>query len=300
MDNAAVVQAFGEYLRVAKGLSQNTVVSYGRDVRDFAAWCGKTRIIAADTAVVEGWLAAKSRQKAAASSNARRLTAVRQLYAFLLERGWAEGDPTEGVPLPKLAKTLPKALSVEQVKALLGAPLGNSPSEVRLLLILQLLYATGLRVSELCGLSLDAVADGEGVVLRVTGKGGKTRMVPLGAVAAETMRAYLQDARPRLRGAHGPWLLAGPGGKKPLTRVRVFQLVREAGARVGVNVAPHHLRHTFATHLLQNDADLRSVQLMLGHASLNTTQIYTKVAGDRLRKVLEDYHPLGGGRRRKQ
>jgi integrase/recombinase XerD len=152
-------------------------------------------------------------------------------------------------------------------------------------------------VSELCDLTLDAVAEGEGVVLRVTGKGSKTRLVPLGEVAAGTLQQYLKDARPKLKGANGPWVFAGPSGQAPLTRVRIFQLLKEAGERVDVKVAPHHLRHTFATHLLQNDADLRAVQLMLGHASLNTTQIYTKVAGERLRETLEKHHPLSAPRR---
>jgi integrase/recombinase XerD len=242
---------------------------------------------------VEAWLASMAKGgDVGARSSARKLTAVRQFYVFLRERGWARDDPTEQVPLPKMPQTLPKALSVEDVKKLLLAPLGNTPSEVRLRLMLQLLYATGLRVSELCGLSLDAVAEGEGAVLRVTGKGDKTRLVPVGDIAGATLQTYLHEARPRLKGANGPWVFAGPDGKRPLTRVRVFQLLKEAGARVGVNVAPHHLRHTFATHLLQNDADLRAVQLMLGHSSLNTTQIYTKVGQQRLRAALENFHPL--------
>jgi integrase/recombinase XerD len=293
---AREAQAFVEYLAVARGASVNTVLAYGRDVREFLGF------VKADSGVVErkdvekwlGWLGKKDN---GARSSARKLSAVRKFYSFLQERGWVKDDPTEGVPLPKLPQTLPKALSVDEVKKLLLAPLGSAPSEVRLRLMIQLLYATGLRVSELCGLTLDAVADGEGVVLRVVGKGGKTRLVPLGDVAAGTMNLYLRDARPKLKGANGPWVFAGPSGQAPLTRVRVFQLLKEAGARVEVKVAPHHLRHTFATHLLANDADLRAVQLMLGHASLNTTQIYTKVAGERLRETLEKHHPLSSGRK---
>lgn len=289
------VQAFVEYLAVGRGASANTVAAYRRDVSEFAAIVGNKPVEKVTQADVEAWLGALVKKNNGARSSARKLSAVRGFFAFLRERGWVQGDPTELVPLPKIPQTLPKALSVEEVKKLLGAPLGDSPSEVRLRLILQLLYATGLRVSELCGLSLDAVAEGEGVLLRVVGKGSKTRMVPLGEVASATMQHYLQEARPRLRGAHGPWVFAGPGGRA-LTRVRVFQLLKEAGARVGVVVAPHHLRHTFATHLLQNDADLRAVQLMLGHASLNTTQIYTKVAQKRLKDTLDKHHPLVRGK----
>lgn len=297
---ARELQNYVEFLTVMKGASPNTVMAYQRDVRDFLTfWGGESG--AARGGDVEkwlGWLAKGGGERAAngARSAARKLSAVRGFYGFLRDRGWATEDPTEGVPLPKLPQTLPKALSVAEVKKLLLAPLGNTPTEVRLRLMIQLLYATGLRVSELCGLSLDAVADGEGVVLRVTGKGGKTRLVPLGEVAAGTLYAYIKEARPKLKGATGPWLFAGPSGAA-LTRVRVFQLLKEAGERVEVKVAPHHLRHTFATHLLANDADLRAVQLMLGHSSLNTTQIYTKVAGERLREVLEKHHPLNAPRK---
>lgn len=289
-------QAFVEYLAVARGASPNTVAAYGRDVREYLGFLGKDAA-AAGQGDIEKWLGFLAKKENGARSSARKLSAVRRFYTFLQERGWAQDDPTEGVPLPKLPQTLPKALSGDEVKKLLLAPLGTGPVEVRLRLMIQLLYATGLRVSELCGLTLDAVAEGEGVVLRVTGKGGKTRLVPLGEVAAGTLHTYLKEARPRLKGVEGGWVFASPDGKAPLTRVRVFQLLKEAGERVGVKVAPHHLRHTFATHLLANDADLRAVQLMLGHASLNTTQIYTKVAGERLRETLEKHHPLNVGRK---
>ncbi len=294
--SAREAQAFVEYLAVARGASPNTVAAYGRDVREYLGFL-KQDAATAVQADVEKWLGFLAKKDNGARSSARKLSAVRKFYAFLQERGWVENDPTEGVPLPKLPQTLPKALSTDEVKKLLLAPLGMTPAEVRLRLMIQLLYATGLRVSELCGLTLDAVAEGEGVVLRVVGKGGKTRLVPLGEVAAGTMHDYLKDARPKLKGANGPWVFASPSGHMPLTRVRVFQLLVEAGERVGVKVAPHHLRHTFATHLLANDADLRAVQLMLGHASLNTTQIYTKVAGERLRETLEKHHPLNVGRK---
>lgn len=285
--------AFTEYLTVARGASANTVAAYGRDVRDFLRLQqGNFKV---GHAAVEAWLAALAKKGDSPRSAARKLSAVRQFYGFLMDRGWVDVDPTGQVPLPKLPSTLPKALSVQEVRLLLESPLGESPREMRLRLILQLLYATGLRVSELCALTLDAVDDGEGIVLRVLGKGDKTRLVPLGEVAAATLRAFILHARPRLKGHVGPWLFSAPSGRRPLTRQRVFQMIREAGERVGVKVAPHHLRHTFATHLLQNDADLRAVQLMLGHASLNTTQIYTKVAQERLRETMDRYHPLAEG-----
>ncbi len=235
-------------------------------------------------------------------SNARRLSALRQFYGYALQKGWIENNPTQDIPAPKLPQSLPKALTTTQVEQLLAAPLGHSPAEVRLRLILFLLYASGMRVSEMAGLTLHDVQQAEGPWLLVTGKGSKTRPVPLGPIGQEMLATYLREARSRLRGAQGPWLLAGPSGKRPLTRNRIFQLVQEAGQRVGVKVAPHHLRHTFATHLLEGNADLRSVQLMLGHASLNTTQIYTKLNTQRLKSALDNHHPLnqaGFGKPRK-
>lgn len=276
-----------DYLQVGRGLSPHTLAAYKADVSDFFA--GKTSL-AQPAERIATWL---KTQKWNARSKARHLTALRQFYAYALEKGWVETDPTEGLRGAKLPNTLPKALSLSEMKALLESPLGDSPSEVRLRLILQLLYICGLRVSELASLTLHDVSQLEGPWLRITGKGGKTRQVPLGPVAQETLNIYIKNARPRLRGAQSPWLLAGPNGKRPLTRVRLFQLVKEAGQRVGVAVAPHHLRHSFATHLLDGAADLRAVQLMLGHASLNTTQIYTKLTTQRLREAMT-HHPLAG------
>lgn len=284
------LQLWQEYLQVGRGLSPNTVASYGRDGRDFL---DNASSLPTQREAVEAWLA--SLKKQSPRSNARRLSAVRQFYGFARQKGWVEIDPTADILAPKQPQNLPKALTERQVQALLAAPLGESPAEVRLRLILHLLYVCGLRVSELASLSLHDVQQAEGPWLRVTGKGSKTRAVPLGPVVQVVLETYLTHARSRLKGAAGPWLLPGPGGKKPLTRVRLFQLVKEAGARVGVKVAPHHLRHSFATHLLEHQADLRAVQLMLGHASLNTTQIYTRLTAQRLQTVLETHHPLGKG-----
>ncbi len=283
---------WAEFLQVSRGLSPHTVAAYHADVAAFFAY-GNT--LAATRTQVENWLKTLAAKHENPRSTARRLSALRQFFQFAQNRGWVAENPTTQVPLPKMPHTLPKALSEEQVHALLQAPLGHGPAEVRMRLMLQLLYATGLRVSELTRLTRSDVTEGEGVTLRVTGKGGKTRLVPLGEVAAETLESYIAESRPRLRGAQGPWLFPGPTGKQPLTRVRVFQVVKEAGARVGVKVAPHHLRHTFATHLLTHAADLRAVQLMLGHSSLNTTQIYTQVATQKMKDTLNTLHPLARG-----
>ncbi|NBV54543.1 MAG: tyrosine recombinase [Proteobacteria bacterium] len=305
-----VFTAFCEYLATARGASPHTLSAYKSDIKSFIQFIGGTaNITHIGPQKVEDFLAALATQKGSPYSSkskpqkplkgrslARKLTSLRQFYAFLLDRGWATHNPTDGIPLPKSATPLPKALSQQDIEKLINSPTGTTPQQQRLRLILQLLYATGLRVSELCSLTLEAVTEGEGLILRVTGKGQKTRLVPIGYAASATLTAYLQTARPHLKGHHGPWLFPAPNGKHPLTRQRIFQLIQNAGKSIGISVAPHHLRHTFASHLVANDADLRSVQLMLGHASLNTTQIYTKISHNRLTQTLEKHHPLSIGK----
>lgn len=287
------LEAFAEHLLVARGMSRNTVLAYKRDVADFVAFTGNKLDIL--PAVVEAYLADLAKRGQAARSHARKLSALRNLYKYLLDNGRVAHDPTAPVAAPRLPKSLPKALSGTEMKALLAVAEGTQPEQMRLKAILYLLYGAGLRVSELAGLSLADVTEAEQGLLRVTGKGGKTRLVPLGEGAENVVQGYLRTARNQLPGAVNVWLFPSPQRGKALTRQRLWQLISEAGGRAGVKVAPHHLRHTFATHLLEHDADLRAVQLMLGHASLNTTQIYTKVAGERLRDTLETYHPLSKG-----
>jgi integrase/recombinase XerD len=292
------LELFREHLMVGRGLSANTVAAYMRDAADFTAF-SKNRL-AVEAKVVEAYLAKLAKDGQAAKSQARHLSTLRTMYRFFLDRGVVADDPTAAVAAPKLPKSLPKALSGLEMRKLLSTAEGETPEQVRLRTIFHLLYASGLRVSELVNLTLADFDEGEGGLLRVTGKGGKTRLVPLGGVAAQTVLHYLEFARPHLPGSGSDWLFGSPrgkgGGKGHLTRQRVFQLIQKAGKMVGVKVAPHHLRHTFATHLLEHDADLRAVQLMLGHASLNTTQIYTRIAGKRLQETLERHHPLSKGK----
>ncbi len=284
------IASFCEHLAVARGMSPHTVAAYGRDVRAYAAF--RHNKLVATRADVEAYLARLAKDGCGPKSAARKLSALRTFYHFLGERGWVADDPTAQVASPKMPQSVPKAITEAEVKKLLHMAEGETPEQIRLRAILHTLYATGLRISELCMLTLADITEGDGTFLRVTGKGGKTRMVPIGPTAKATLAHYLQAARPHLTGAGSGWLFAGRAKGKPLTRVRMWQLIQQAGASVGVKVAPHHLRHTFATHLLEHDADLRSVQLMLGHASLNTTQIYTTVAGKRLRDTLDKHHPL--------
>lgn len=293
-----LVEAYLEHLLIGRGLSSNSIASYRRDLALFVNFTRKALDV--PPAKVVAFAAAMAKEDSA-TTQARRLSALRGFYKFLLERGEVAHDPTAGLAGPKLPKSLPKALSGAEVKALLEVAEGAKPQQVRLRAVLHLLYASGLRVSELAGLTLADVDSGrENGVLQVRGKGDKTRVVPLGKVAEATLEAYLGVARPHLPGASTDWLFPSPynakGKGRAMTRQTLWKLISEAGAVAGVKVAPHHLRHTFATHLVEHDADLRAVQLMLGHASLNTTQVYTKVAAGRMRSALETNHPLSRGK----
>lgn len=284
-----LVEQFLEYLAVQRGSSANTVMAYRRDLEDFAAFSPPVAQVTEH--VLKGYLADLSKRELSARTQARRLSGLRSFFRYLVNQGEVKEDPTKHVKLPKLPQALPKALSVEAMQKLLSVAQGSKPQQLRLRLILELLYATGLRISELTHLKVSDIIAGEDEVLRITGKGDKTRLVPLGENTGITLALYLEHARPTFN-KQGDWVFPSARAGKPLTRQRMFQLIKQAGEQVGVSVAPHHLRHTFATHLLDNNADLRAVQLMLGHASLQTTQIYTKVAGSRLQEVLETHHPL--------
>lgn len=293
-----LVEAYLEHLLIGRGLSANSIASYRNDLAVFVAF--SKNAVDVPPAKIVAFVASVAKTDSA-KTQARRLSALRGFYKFLLERGDVTRDPTAEVVGPKLPKSLPKALSGGEVKALLGTAEGSKPQQVRLRAVLHLLYASGLRVSELAGLTLADVDNGtETGVLQVRGKGDKTRVVPLGKVAEATLAEYRTLARAHLPGANTDWLFPSPyntkGQGRPMTRQSLWKLIREAGAMVGVKVAPHHLRHTFATHLVEHDADLRAVQLMLGHASLNTTQVYTKVAAGRMRSALETNHPLARGK----
>ena len=288
------IDAYLESLAIARNLSANTVAAYRRDLEAFQPFTKGALSTTKDD--VSNYLAGLAQDGLSARTQARHLSSLRGFYKFLLERGELTEDPTQYQNAPKLPQSLPKALTDKEMRLLLDACSGAEATNIRLRLLLHLLYGCGLRVTEAISLRMGDVTAGEGVVLRVVGKGGKARLVPLGAVAAGTIEAYVTLARPQFdKTGRSDYLFPGGRAGKPMTRQRVFQMVQELGEHVGVKVAPHHLRHTFATHLLENDADLRAVQQMLGHASLTTTQIYTKVAARRLRDILEKHHPLSGG-----
>mgnify|MGYP005841564721 CR=1 FL=1 len=288
----ALIEAYLEKMIVSDGLSHNTVVAYKRDLLDFKKFSEEVYKQEISREAVKKYLAHLEQNNRGARTQARRLSALKQFFRFAIEQGYTTDDPTIGVEMPKLPKALPKALSLQEMQKLLGYKAeSNNKEDLRRRAIIELLYATGMRVTELASLKLPDFILDEQPMLRITGKGDKERLMPLSERTLETMRVYMDRTGVRSPENKEKWVFPSRQGK-PLTRQRVFQIVRETGKAVNIDLSPHHLRHTFATHLLENDADLRSVQMMLGHADLTTTQVYTKVVKDRLRDVLENKHPL--------
>jgi integrase/recombinase XerD len=290
----AQVEAFLEMLVAERGASANTIKAYERDLKDFAGHLER-RVAAATPDDVRRYLGRMSDAGLAPKTAARRLSALRQFFRFLYAEGMRADDPTAAVDMPRLGRALPKLLSETEVDALLAAARARPGAEaIRLLAMVEMLYATGLRVSELVGLPLSSVARDPRLVL-VRGKGDKERMVPLSDPARAALGEYL-DIRARfLPVRHSDHLFPSRGRSGHLTRERFGQLLKELAIEAGIDprkVSPHVLRHAFATHLLNRGADLRSVQKMLGHADISTTQIYTHVLEARLKALVETHHPL--------
>jgi integrase/recombinase XerD len=288
-----VVGQYLDHLRVERGLSPNTLDAYAGDLDRL---CGYAEAHHKDVlALVQGDLAdftATLREEGlAARSVARKVHAVRGLYRFAIREGLLKADPMENLKAPRAFKALPRYLSAAQVESLLAAPDVATPLGVRDRAMLEVFYATGLRVSELIGLR-PASVDLDIGVLTAFGKGRKERLVPLGSAAVRWTREYLSDVRPRLarRGA-AELFLSNRGAR--FSRMGIWGMVRRHALRAGVSdrLTPHVLRHSFATHLLEHGADLRAVQAMLGHADISTTQIYTHVTRERLRQVYDRFHP---------
>ncbi len=300
-----LLESFLEMLSAERGAAVHTLDAYRRDLLDFAGHLrNKSRTFTNSSAGdVRDYLASLSAAGLKASTQARRLSALRQMHRFLLDEDIRADDPTSAIESPKRGRPLPKVVTEAQTQALIDAAgLLEGPEAVRLLCIVELLYASGLRVSELVTLPL-AAASGERRMLLVKGKGGKERLVPLGDPAREAVKAYLQ-VRPRflpqLERAQR-FLFPSRGVEGHLTRRRVAQLLKELAVKAGVDprkLSPHVLRHAFASHLVAHGADLRSVQQLLGHADIATTQIYTHVQDERLRRLVAEKHPLAVRRKR--
>jgi integrase/recombinase XerD len=294
-NSADLIDAFCDHLWLQDGLAASTLASYRRDLNAWAAWLGTCSLLAADRGDVEGWLADQFRTKSKATSVARRLSTLRRFYRLQVERAAVREDPTARVRAPKRPRRLPKLLSEPQVEALLAAPATESALGLRDRAMLETLYATGLRVSELVGLRLSQLSIDTGVV-RVLGKGSKERLVPLGDEALDWLQRYFSDARPALAGAAKSEYVFLTTRHSPLTRQAFWALIKRYAIKSSIAPAalsPHVLRHAFATHLLNHGADLRVVQLLLGHADITTTTIYTHVARERLKQLHAQHHPRG-------
>jgi integrase/recombinase XerD len=293
----ALVAAFVERLWAEQGLARQTLDSYRRDLDGLARWLGARGIglLGARRDHLFDYLAARSGAQYAARSNARLLSALRAFYGQQLRLHAIAEDPSAQLASPKLGRSLPKALSESEVEALLAAAGPDDPAALRDRAMLELMYAAGLRVSELVGLPAASVNLRQGV-LRVAGKGGKERLVPMGEEAQHWLERYLREARPMLAGKRDVLPLFVDARGEAVTRQRAWTLVKALAARAGIDparVTPHGLRHSFATHLLNHGADLRALQMLLGHSSLSTTQIYTLVAREGLKRLHAAHHPRG-------
>ncbi len=291
------VESYLRHISIERGLSDHTVEAYRRDLAGYTAWLGERDVTAPDgvtTDLVSAFVAeiASADPPPAASSLARLQSSVRGLHRFLAREGIVDEDPTARLTPPKQGQKLPKALTIDEVEALLAAPSGEDPIGIRDRALLELLYATGARVSEATGLDVDDLRAGE--VLRLRGKGDKERIVPVGSFARAAVDAYLTRVRPALaaKSTATPKLFLGARGR-PLSRQSAWLVIQKAAeaANLTAHVSPHTLRHSFATHLLQGGADVRVVQELLGHASVTTTQIYTHVSADALRDIYQSAHP---------
>jgi integrase/recombinase XerD len=275
-----------------KGLSANSLQAYTRDLERYGTFAAdESRIPGRET--LHLYLNSLYRAGLNARSVARHLASIRGYYGFLLQEAKIEADPSENIATPKQWQNIPKFLNGEQIEALLSAPDKTKPNGLRDHAMLELLYATGLRVSELCGLRLTDL-EAEFGVLRITGKGNKQRLVPVGRPALDAIEEWRRSGRPAMlkKRRASPYLfITARGGA--MTRQMFWTLLKGYGKKAGIfhNLSPHVLRHSFATHLLEGGADLRSVQTMLGHADISTTQVYTHVMRSRLRNTVDEHHP---------
>jgi len=288
MTNSEWLESFLAYLRIERGLSTNTLASYRHDLQLYFEHLGKTGAVDARPADVSEFLRYLYGRDLKPRSAARALAAVRGLYRFLLLEKAMTQNPTAVVETPKTFAALPHFLSAEDVDRLLATPDLSNPVGIRDRAMLEVLYATGLRASELVGLRLDGVNLESGFV-RCLGKGSKERVVPLGASACSAVEAYLKSAR----GSHPSEILFLTSRGSALSRIDFWKILKGYAAKAGLRkgISPHVLRHSFATHLLERGADLRAVQMMLGHAEISTTQIYTHVIRERLKQIYKTFHP---------
>lgn len=293
--NTALVEQFLDAMWMERGLSENTLASYRNDLIKLCQWLDKdgellVKVASSKLQDYQHWLFDQDYKQ---SSRARMLSAMRRLFQYLYREKLREDDPTATLISPKLPKRLPKDLSEAQVEALLDAPDVEDVIELRDKAMLELLYATGLRVTELISLTTENVSLRQGVV-RVIGKGGKERLVPMGESAIEWLERYMAHSRPALLGEQSSDVFFPSRRARMMTRQTFWHRIKFYAALAGIDgdmLSPHVLRHAFATHLLNHGADLRVVQMLLGHSDLSTTQIYTHVATERLKQLHQEHHP---------
>ena len=294
---SALIDEFCDALWLEDGLAPNTLTSYRRDLMKFGSWLAakqRRALLAATHADLLGFLAHEVQRRAKATTASRLLSSLKRFYRYALRQGKIRTDPTLNIDAPKLPRPLPKSLTEQDVEALLAAPNVEEALGLRDRAMLETLYASGLRVSELVTLRLTQVSQDMGIV-RVIGKGSKERLVPLGEEALAWIRRYLKEGRPALLRRRATDALFVTVRGEAMTRQAFWYLIKRYALRAGLTkpLSPHTLRHAFATHLLNHGADLRVVQLLLGHSDISTTQIYTHVARERLKQLHARHHPRG-------
>ncbi len=296
-DGEELIRAFLDFISVEKGLSPKTIEAYSRDLRKFMRFlsAGGLSLLKVTSGDVTGFLVALEKAGLSRRSTARALIAVRGLYRYLQRHGVLERSPCELVELPSFNRKIPDYLSLNEVERLLESILPSSPVGLRNRAMVELLYATGVRVSELIGLRVDDVDLSTGVI-RVFGKRMKERLVPVGEVAIKYLRRYIEEGRPRILGKRESRYLFVTSRGGGMTRQNFWTMLKGYAPKAGIpahKIRPHILRHSFATHLLERGADLRALQELLGHADISTTQVYTHVERERLKRIHRKHHPRG-------
>ncbi len=293
-DNTKLIDLFLDALWVEYGLSDNTLAAYGSDLKQFCLWLKTKPLADSSEADISNFLSSRYDQGIGARSSARILSSLRRFYGYLLREGKIEFDPTALIEAPYIGRVLPQSLSESDVELLLNAPEVSDSLGFRDRTMLELLYATGLRVSELVGLKFEQLNSLQGC-LRITGKGNKERLVPIGEEALDWIERYIVESRPILLSGRQCNYLFVTKRAAGMTRQAFWHIIKRYAKKAGIEKAmsPHTLRHAFATHLLNHGADLRVVQLLLGHSDLSTTQIYTHIAQERLKDLHAKFHPRG-------
>ncbi len=287
-----LLESFLTYLTVEKGLSKNTLDAYGRDLKKFRLFLKgkKSALDSATGADIVDFIETLRNEGYSAASSGRYVSSIKALYKYFLIENIVDRDPSENIQTPKKWERLPKALSISDIRGLLDAK-HSGKTAMRDAAMLELLYSSGLRVSELTSIKLGDIHFDAGFI-RVTGKGSKERVIPVNLRAIARIKQYIREERPEIlrKKKQSPYLFVTRMGGR-MSRQRFWQTLKALGKKIGINLSPHTVRHSFATHLLEGGADLRSVQKMLGHSDISTTQVYTKVTTERIKKLFKKYHP---------